>query len=245
MKFSLILNSRKRPVHLTNFLKSVEQTAFDKKSIEVIIRYDLDDQETESLASKDFGIETKFIKGPRPENLLTSVNEIASVSRGENLFGCNDDIIILTKNWDQIILNKINKHLTENDITDGIYYCKPSCNSSDRDVVAGYSSWPIISKKACDVLGFYIYDVFKSLGGDYGIYRLYKEIRRVIDVQEVQIDHVLHNTLEIANTPDEVAIEYRKKYFDNPINAATFDISKEVNILNKYIYECSQSKYFE
>lgn len=245
MNFSLILNSRKRTNHLINFLNSVEATTADKKSIEVVIRYDLDDPETESLSSKDFGIKTRFIKGPRPENLLTSVNEIARISEGKNLFGCNDDLLILTKNWDQIALQKISKYLSENEITDDIYYGWVSCNSVDRDVVAGYSSCPIISKKACDVLGFYIYDVFKSLGGDYGIYRLYKEIKRVIDIKEIEIDHVLHNTFEKANSPDQVAIEYRQKFFNNPTNAATFDVSKEAKTLKDYIHENTKYKFFE
>jgi len=82
MKFSLFLNSRARPDLLKNFLTSVNETTFDKKSIEVIIRYDSDDQETENLASKDFGIQTIFVKGPQPENLHVSLNEIA---RGQGL----------------------------------------------------------------------------------------------------------------------------------------------------------------
>jgi hypothetical protein len=245
MNFSLILNSRKRTNHLINFLNSVEATTADKKSIEVVIRYDLDDPETESLSSKDFGIKTRFIKGPRPENLLTSVNEIAKISEGKNLFGCNDDLLILTKDWDQIALQKISKYLSENEIIDNIYYCKIDCDSVDKDVVAGYSSFPIISKKASDILGFYIYDVFRSLGGDYGIYRLYKDVQRVINLDEVKVSHILHNTLEKANSPDEVAAEYRQKFFNNPINASTFDISKEAKILKDYIYENSKYKFFE
>lgn len=244
MKFSLFLNSRLRPNLLKNFLTSVNETTFDKKSIEVIIRYDLDDQETESLVFKDFGIKTIFIKGPRPENLHVSLNEIARMSKGENLFVCNDDISILTKNWDQIALQKIEQYNVEKCNSDSIYYCRTLCNSVDRDVTAGYCSFPIISKKATDVLGFFMYEAFKSLGGDSSIYRLYSSIGRVLDLSEIKIDHISHNTLSAVCSPDKVAAEYRNKHFSNPLNPMTFDVSKEVNILKNYIDENSNNLFF-
>jgi len=244
MKFSLFLNSRARPDLLKNFLTSVNETTFDKKSIEVIIRYDSDDQETENLASKDFGIQTIFVKGPQPENLHVSLNEIARISKGENLFVCNDDIRILTKNWDQIALHKIEKYNTDICNSDGIYYCKTLCNSVDRDATAGYCSFPIISKKATDILGFFMYEAFKSLGGDSSIYRLYSSVRRVLDLTEIKIDHVSHNTLSAVCSPDKIASEYRLKYFSNPINPMTFDVSKEVKILKNYIDENTRNLFF-
>jgi len=244
MKFSLFLNSRGRPDLLKNFLTSVNETTLDKKSIEVIIRYDLDDQETESLASKDFGIETIFIKGPRPENLHVSLNEMARISKGENLFVCNDDIRILTKNWDQIALHKIEKYNINSCNSDGIYYCRTLCNSVDRDVTAGYCSFPIISKKATDILGFFMYEAFKSLGGDSSIFRVYSGVGRVLDLSEIKIDHIFHNSLSAVCSPDKISAEYRHKYFSNPINPMTFDVSKEVGMLKNYIDENSNNLFF-
>lgn len=245
MKFSLFLNSRKRPELLKNFLSSVHNTTSNKNDIEVIIRYDEDDDLTHAIVNNNFGLNVRFIRGPRPSNLITSYNEMVKTANGQNLFVCNDDISILTKNWDVIASEKISKYLSVNDITDQIYYCWTTCNSADRDVVSGYCSFPIISKKSTEVLGFFMYEEFKTLGADNSIYRLYKSIKRVIDIKEIEIDHILHKTIEAVISPDEVAIEYRKKFFDNPINPATFDISKEVKILNQYIYESTQSKYFE
>lgn len=245
MNFSLFLNSRKRPDLLINFLESVRNTTSDKSSVEVLIRYDNDDELTHSISKNDFGFQTKFIIGPRPENLHASINNLAKLSSGKNLFVCNDDIALLTKDWDKIALDKISKYLSENDISDDIYYGWTKCNSIDRDVVSGYCSFPIISKKATDVLGFFMYEAFQSLGGDTSIYRLYKDIRRVIDLKEIEIDHILHRTIQNVNSPDAVAREYRQRFHSNPINAATFDISKESKLLKDYIYENSQSKYFE
>lgn len=236
MNFSLFLNSRKRPLLLKDFLKSVEENTFDKKSIEVIIRYDYDDDLTHLIASESFTFDVKFIRGQRPENLHSSINELAKLSFGKNLFVCNDDIRILTKNWDLIAINKISEYLSEKSISDDIYYCLTSCNSIDRNVSEGYCSFPIISKKATEVLGFFMYDAFKTLGGDSSIYRLYKSIGRVIDVTEIKIDHVLHRTLQDVFFTDLVAKEYREKNKHCP-DPSVFDISNEVNLLNKYISE--------
>jgi len=241
MNFSLFLNSRNRPLYLKNFLESVKKTTLLKDSIEVVIRYDDDDEQTHSIRGEDFGFETRFLRGPRPENLISSYNQIVKVCRGKNLFVCNDDISILTPWWDAIAYAKIEKYLTDNSISDGVYYCKTLCNSADRDASLGYCSFPIISKKATDVLGFFMYDAFKTLGGDTSIYRLYNQIGRVIDTQEIIIDHILHRTVEAVISPDLVASEYRAKFFSNPIDPATFDVSKEVAFLSQYINENKQA----
>jgi len=241
MNFSLILNSRRRSLYLRNFLESVRKTTLLKDSIEVIIRYDDDDEQTDSIKDEDFGFQTQFIRGPRPDNLLQACNEIAKVANGKNLFACNDDIAILTPWWDAVATNKINQYLSDNKISDDIYYCRTLCNSADRNRNLGYCSFPIISKKATDVLGFFMYDAFKTLGGDSSIYRVYDQINRVIDLQEVSIDHILHRTVQAVISPDLVASEYRQKFFSNSLDPMTFDISKEVAILNQYIDENKQA----
>jgi hypothetical protein len=245
MKFSLFLNSRKRPHLLRNFLNSVYQTTNNKNSIEVIVRYDDDDDLTHAVSNNNFGLDIKFIRGPRPDNLIASYNKMVKTANGENLFVCNDDISILTKNWDQIALDKIDEYKKEQEISDDIYYCKTYCNSADRDLTAGYCSFPIISKKATEVLGFFMYETFKTLGGDSSIYRLYAEIARVINIEEIKVDHIMHNSIQAVCSPDQVASEYRHKFFSNMINPLSFDVSKEVALLNKYIDENNKFKFFK
>jgi len=237
MDFSLFLNSRMRPDFLKNFIASVRKTTNNKNGIEILIRYDEDDELTHALSKDNFNLDVKFIRGPRPDNLIASYNELVKQAKGSNLFVCNDDISILTYNWDIISLDKIQKYKKDKNIKDNIYYCKTYCNSADRDLSAGYCSFPIISKKATEVLGFFMYDSFKTLGGDSSIYRLYNQIQRVINIEEVKIDHILHNTVKAVCSPDLVALEYREKFFSNIIDPSTFDVSKEVKILKDYINE--------
>lgn len=154
MKFSLILNSRKRPQLLFNFIKSIFENAKNKDSVEILVRIDNDDIESLRLAEYKFNFNVSFFSGDRPSNLHSSINELVSISTGENIFVCNDDIEIITKNWDSLALAKIENYKKENSITDNIYYCKTLCNSADRDYSKGYCSFPIISREAVNTIGF-------------------------------------------------------------------------------------------
>lgn len=235
MNFTLFLNSRKRIRLLDNFLFSVQQTTKDLNNIEILIRYDDDDHETEEYSTADFPFSVKFSKGQRLTNLIASFNEMARAAKGENLFVCNDDIQILTPGWDQIALEKISAYKKNNNIKDNIYYCRTDCNSIDRDQTKGYCSFPIISKECVNVLGFFMYDKFVGLGGDSSIYLLYNAIDRVIDIPEIKIDHILHRNLSLVHSPDETALQMRINTSNNFVDPYTFNIEKEVAILKKHI----------
>lgn len=240
MKFTLFLNTRKRPALLNSFLFSVLSNTKNKKDIEILIRYDDDDEETEEFSNRAsfiYDLNLTFIKGPRPKSLIVSYNETVRRSKGENLFVCNDDIQILTKDWDEIALRKIEEYKKEKGISDDIYLCTTDCSSIDRDKRKGYCSFPIISKKATDVLGFFMYDSFVGLGGDSSIHRLYEGIDRVIDITEIKINHELHSSLEAINNPDQTASDMRKNTRLNFVDPYSFDVSKEVDFLKKYIKE--------
>lgn len=242
VKFSIILNTRKRVDLLSNFLISVFQNTCYTEELEVLIRCDDDDTETidyieetsRIFKSSDF-LNIKLIKGPRPTNLHVSLNELARMATGQNVFICNDDIQFLTPEWDIYASAVIENCIEENGYHDGIYYCKTECNSFDRDQSKGYCSFPIISKKAIDALGFAMYEDFVSLGGDSSIYRVYEGVGRVLDLPGLKIDHILHRDLQSICSPDLTAFEYRQKSAQHPVDPYTFDVSKEIAKLKEKI----------
>jgi len=237
MKFSLILNSRKRSRFLYNFINSLVLNTEDKSKAEILIRIDDDDDESLKLTEQNFNFNVKFYCGKRPLNLHKTINELALNSEAENIFVCNDDIEIITKNWDSLALAKIENYKKENKIKDNIYYCKTNCNSADRDRLSGYCSFPIISKEAVKELGFFMHESFVGLGADHCIYRLYKSIDRVIDLTELNIDHVLHRNLNDVFNPDATAQEMRDNSSRNWIDPKRLDISKEIEKLKSKINE--------
>lgn len=237
MNFSLILNSRKRPHFLSNFIKSVENGVEDKSNVEILIRIDEDDEESLELAKNQFNFNIDFYCGERPKNLHTTINELAFKAKGKNIFVCNDDMRITTKRWDSIIIKKIEEHKKINKIKDNIYYCKTNCNSVDRDHSKGYCSFPIISKEAVETVGFFMHESFVGLGADHGIYRLYKSIERIIDLQEIEIDHIFHRTVEDVIKSDLTAAEMRNNSHSNWVNPESLDLSDQIIKLRNKINE--------
>lgn len=235
MKFSILLNTRDRVRYLENLLYSLIVKTKNLQDIEVLVNYDDDDSVSHSFAQNEFNLNIKFFKNPRPHSLHSTINLMAKEAKGQYLIGVNDDIEFITQDWDEIMLNKIECFKTSNKIKDDIIYCKTSCTSVDHDPNAPYGSCPVVSKEAIDAIGLFLYEEFVGLGGDSSIYRVYAAVDRVVDVSEVYFDHLMHNTIEKAMSPDKTAFEMRQKSFSQNLNPFTFDISKEVAIIKNKI----------
>jgi hypothetical protein len=74
------------------------------------------------------------------------------------------------------------------------------------------------------------------LGGDSSIYRIYKEVDRVVDLKEIVIDHIFHNTVEKVMCPDETAQQMRENSWANKMDPFSIDIQKDLDKLRKSLY---------
>ena len=74
------------------------------------------------------------------------------------------------------------------------------------------------------------------MGGDSSIYRIYKEVDRVVDLKEIVVDHIFHNTIEKVMAPDETAQQMRENSWRRSIDPFTIDISKDLEKLKKSLY---------
>ena len=77
-----------------------------------------------------------------------------------------------TQGWDTDACS-----LLDNSFEDGICYGQTSDTSADKPDDAEYSSFPIISRKGFEALGYFMKEDFVGLGGDSSIYRIYKEVK--------------------------------------------------------------------
>jgi glycosyltransferase involved in cell wall biosynthesis len=239
MNFTIFLNSRGRVNQLHECIKAVHKTTHDHNNLEVIVRADNDDEET-----KEF-IQTKFLGykfgrsvpliGSRPHSLCGSFNEMASMAKGRYLFVLTDDAEITTKGWDLLALAKINQYKKKFNIKDDIIYGAPADTSIDKVVGAKYASFPIISKQAVNLLGFFMYESFVGLGGDSCIHRVYEQAGRVVDLSEIQIDHVYNNTIFKVMSPDLTGHEMRQRTAARPVDPFAYDVSKDVEKLKNFI----------
>ena len=233
MNFSVILNTRKRPMYLDSAIASVIETADNPDLVDFWVRYDNDDELTAQYVKTDpYNIrKVKFLSGSRPNNLHKELNLLAASSSGQYILVFNDDCVMQTSVWDTHACAFL-----DNSFQDGICYGQTSATSADKPRDAEYSSFPIISRKAFNALGYLMKEEFVGLGGDSSIYRIYKEVDRVVDLKEIVIDHIFHNTIEKVMSPDETAQQMRENSWRDNVDPFSINIEKDLEKLRKSLY---------
>jgi glycosyltransferase involved in cell wall biosynthesis len=102
---SLLIPTRKRPNNLLRLVESIENTASNKKKIEVLFYVDEDD---DTFPKDLLGINFKIIRGPRIW-LSLAVNTLYVHSKGEILMPGGDDMIFQTFGWDREVRDSFNR----------------------------------------------------------------------------------------------------------------------------------------
>ncbi len=238
MNFTIFTPTRGRVNLLSQLLAKIQENTKDLSKVEAIFWVDSDDIQTIDFFQnniEEYPFSIRYFIKERPESLNAAINFLASQGKGRILTNINDDCQILTKDWDEIVLKKVESYKAERGIKDDIFYIKTNDNSIDRDASKGYCSFPMISRNAVEVLVKFMESSFRGLGADHGIFRVYDSVGRVIDCPEVEYDHVYHSNLFRVMSPDIVAAEMRAKSWANPVDANTLDISQDVEKLKKYI----------
>lgn len=194
IKFSLILATRKRTVLLKDLLNSIKTTSSFPKEIEIVIVYDNDDEETKSNIKIFENIicdfKFKFIERKRSSNLNNDyINFAASHSTGKYIFILNDDVVFLSKDWDEKAFVKLEDYVKENNIVYGL--TDDGMEDLKKKQRLKYTGFPIISRHSFNTLGYAMHPDFKGWGADIHLYDLYSSISRVCDLtNEVKLLHV-------------------------------------------------------
>jgi len=109
---SVLLPTRGRKEVLLNSLKTLFDKASNSKRVELLLGVDEDDTDTqeyikttvaEYLQEKQVECKASVFKPLGYENLNTYVNTLANSATGEWLFFWNDDALMVTEGWDDII----------------------------------------------------------------------------------------------------------------------------------------------
>ena len=240
MNFTCFLNSRGRPQQLIKCIEALEKNTFHQGAVEIIITVDNDDLDSIEVVSNLNARKTFLfnpIIGERPANLCASYNNMARKARGQYLLVLNDDAEMDTRYWDAIALEKIVDFKTSKNAKDDIIYIKTSDTSVDKPAGTDYSSFPIISKEAVNILGFFMYESYVGLGGDSSIAKLYEQTDRVINAPEIKINHVFHDTLMKVVSPDITAYEMRANSQKHSVDPFKHDVSQDVEKLKNYIFD--------
>lgn len=201
MKLTIILNSRKRPSLLKNLLDSIEKNTYDLNNIELLCSCDNDDLETQWFVQNEGHLykwaNFEFIE--RDRRLHVRLNNLASRSKGDFIWVLNDDCEIITKNYDQQLINLSKNY---------ILYISTNCTSVDKEKTAEYSSFPMLSRKAFKNLGYFMHPEILGLGADVHLWRLFNAAEKIIKLP-IEVKHILHETVQLVCSPDETAAEMR------------------------------------
>ena len=119
-------------------------------------------------------------------------NFAAAQTTGRVIWGLNDDCEMGTKNWDQILSDKVQQieslqqddifYIGMNDGTHGpgtIHTHQPSC------------CFPIVSKAACDAMEAFMPGEINMWGADIALYNIFKQLKanRIYSCPELSVIH--------------------------------------------------------
>lgn len=239
-QISLIMPFRERLDLLHGLMISLEETTNNLDNIELLCAIDSDDEIVLSevnklmISYKKFNL--NFFIVNRSEHFIRDYwNFLARQANGRWIMAVNDDARFMTKDWDKIILNKMNTFAIKDDcwcglIKDGIP------RHGEDPLFPHFSSWAFQSKEAVKVMGYFYNEKCWVWGPDHFVPQLYKPLNRIVSLTEVFIDHL---RMHKDNYQD-------KKYTDNfnrmlkidqehPHGITENDIKIESKKLRKYI----------
>lgn len=240
--FSLLCPTRGRPQGIVRLLDSAMHTIKDKSRVEIVFCCDVDD----SVSNKQVAhcIHTYpslnirlFVRG-RSEYLNRDYyNFMADRALGEFVWAVGDDVVLLTKDWDEILYNNIvNAYSKQKDrvLYVSIDDSTPVPNPGDPP----FCCFPLISKEAIKALGFFLSPSIPTWGADQTVFTVYNhpDINRVLVVWDVIVDHICrHNNKVVPDMTNKHVEAVYKKY----PGAFTYCMEKEVpthiNILKDYL----------
>jgi hypothetical protein len=179
MKISILTPTRGRPQRLTTFIKSLDETASGIHDIEVVLGIDEDDQE-----SIDFNISTKtinLIKTVAPRDTMGSINtRCYNKSTGDLIILTNDDIIVKTQGWDQIIINETSVH------HDKIFLGFPHDGHKSKML----STFPILSRECINLIGNAFPTQYKGSLIDLHIFEIFLRLKKIAENRIIPLHNV-------------------------------------------------------
>ncbi len=179
-KISLLLPTRGRPFLLRRLFQSIVNHTADLKNLEIILCLDDDDTEGSSIEDQRLNI-VKTI-GP-PATMGEYNTRCLKCSSGDIVMLMNDDLVVCTSGWDQMIVN------FSKSIPDEVYMAYP-----DDMEKANLSTFPIMSRKTCEILSRPYPKEYEDTFIDDHIFDIFTRLKhlgknRMFYLKKVKLDH--------------------------------------------------------
>lgn len=220
-KISILLPTRERSKKFQRMLNSLIDTCSDLNRIEILLLIDEDDKEAENYRNiiKDKiynSISFKLFEKSLETHAIRN-NFLATQKTGEIIFPINDDMIFISKKWDEIIDEEFSKLDNEN----------PYCLWISSDIKYSYlhSDYPIINQAWYKRLGYVGSEYFNFWYLDTWICDLSLRSGKFLVTPKIKVDQLSANKLD--KEIDETHL--RNINSDKP--------NKDLNIWNNTIVE--------
>ena len=185
IRFSLLLPTRDRISLIERLLASILKTTADPSSLEIVLYIDDDDKESLKIHSSELTL-VKLVKGRDTMGGIT--RSLFEASHGEFLVLINDDAVFRTKNWDKIVLNTFLR------FPDGIALLYPNDHYYGKKMC----TFPILSRKACELMGKICPSAYESHCIDAHIMDVFKRLADFGEKRMVYLPHVIFEHMHYA-----------------------------------------------
>jgi glycosyltransferase involved in cell wall biosynthesis len=208
-KITVLLPTRGRPELLEKSIKSLMSKATNPKDIEIMLGLDEDDTATteyikETIAPylQELGVEARanIFKPLGYENLHTYVNTLAGAATGEWLFFWNDDGLMETQGWDDVI----------NSYTGQFKLLAPRDNHNGHP----YAIFPVVPRDWYILVGHLSQNAQNDAWLSHIAYML--DVFERIDVE------FIHDRADITGNNDDETFRNRKYMEGNPSDPKDF-----------------------
>jgi len=198
---SLLCPTRNRVDGLIRMWASAIDTASDPSQIELVLYVDHDDSATlDLLQSEQMDRVSVIISDPNHKEIYSNLHNICCrEAKSDIVFGCADDLIFRSHDWDKIVLDKFRQ------IEDRIAFIFPN----DGHWGSKFGTHGFFHKKWFDVLGYLAPPIFTVDYSDNYVNDLANAINRRFYMEDIFIEH-MHWTFGKMEM-DQTAIEAHKR----------------------------------
>lgn len=236
VRLSIITVAKGRYDTFKKSCDSIWNLAQNPHEVEHIVMYDYDDDEMAKFL-EEYAIEhiDRKISYHPVEYSKTELNNIhksywnpaARLSDGEVVFGLPNDAVILTDNYDSIILDAVDKFKETN--KHGIVQVLVD---DDSDPPNPFCSWVILSREAVKIINGIVPDVISFCGGDQVVNYIFTRCVKPVQINlrdVIKTEHVSHYTGKAE--VDDVTLK-REEKFKKDTSFSWSDFQKYINQIN-------------
>lgn len=197
---SVVCPSRGRPAQLSNMVESALKHAAEPQNIEFCIYIDIDDDSYSRQHGLFQNSKVKFLKGPRLW-LSLAANTLLTITEGDYIFWCGDDVEFKTNNWDLILKNEIDSFQDKLCVA----YPNDMANYEQK-----YATNGMVHREWINLFGHLFTPHMRDNGTDFWISDVAASVGRLVYRNDVLVEHKQYR--QGKSNLDQTYIDRRKTH---------------------------------